>query len=91
MVAMMFGGAYFAYMIALMVDVVTKKDANQNLFNERIDAVRSYCNAQDLPRNLQLRVVKYFKHLLRTKSAFDEGKLLYVRYPGHRRCMTRLH
>ena len=84
MVAMMFGGAYFAYMIALMVDVVTKKDANQNLFNERIDGVRSYCNAQDLPRNLQLRVVKYYKHLLRTKSAFDEGKLLYDLSPSLR-------
>ena len=76
MVAMMLGGAYFAYMIALMTDVVTKQDPNQTAFNEKIEGVRAYCVAMQLPRDLQVRVVKFYKHAMRERSAFDGGALL---------------
>ena len=55
-VCMVLGGAYFGYMIALMVEVVAKQDANKALFNERVDGARSWTEARNLPRDLQLRV-----------------------------------
>ena len=59
--AMAIGGAYFGYMIALMSALVSKKDANTLAYEEKIECVRSYVQKRELPRDLQIRVIKYFK------------------------------
>ena len=56
--AMAVGGAYFGYMIALMSALVSKKDANTIAYQEKIECVRSYVQKRELPRDLQIRVIK---------------------------------
>ena len=75
-VSMIIGGAYFGYMIALMSALVSKQDANTTLYREKIDAVRSYVRSRHLPKDLQIRVVRYFKHFMKVRSAFPESQII---------------
>ena len=75
-VSMIIGGAYFGYMIALMSALVSKQDANTTLYREKIDAVRSYVRSRHLPKDLQIRVVRYFKHFMHKRSAFPESQII---------------
>ena len=60
--------------LAQMTDVVTKSDPNQTAFNERLEGVRAYCVAMRLPRDLQVRVLKSYKHVMRERSAAAQAR-----------------
>lgn len=42
----------------------------------QMDAIVSYMKSRNLPRELQMRIRRYYKHYLEKKTAFDEGSIL---------------
>ena len=73
-VAMAMGCAYFSYMVALMVDMVSKVDPNQTLCDEKVEALRSWSAARGLPVRVRERLEESLAYTLKCRSAFDEGK-----------------
>ena len=41
-----------------------------------MDAIVSYMKSRNLPKELQMRIRKYYKHYLEKKTAFDESSML---------------
>jgi len=74
--SMIVGGAYFGYMIALMSALVSKEDHAQSTYRGKINAVRMYVIKRRLPEDLQLRVCRYYKHVLSHEKMFDEAHIL---------------
>jgi len=75
-IGMLLGGGYFGYIIATMASLVSKLDASTAAYHNKMDAIVSYMKSRNLPRELQMRIRKYYKHYLEKKTAFDESRML---------------
>ena len=75
-IGMLLGGGYFGYIIATMASLVSKLDASTAAYHNKMDAIVSYMKSRNLPKELQMRIRKYYKHYLEKKTAFDESAML---------------
>ena len=73
---MSLGGVCYSFIIASMASIVTTMDANEMLFNEKMDCVSSYMGKHDFPHILFRRVRRYYKHLYQQRTAVDETEIL---------------
>lgn len=76
------GGFMYAYVISSLTSIVTMEDANAKHTRERLDAVASYINKMELPKDLGRRVRRYFR--ARKAEAMDEGTILMDLSPALR-------
>lgn len=73
---MVFGGCFYAYVIATLSSIVTNQDANQRLVSERMDSIQSFMRIRRFPKQLMRRVRKYYRHYYEMKSALHESAIL---------------
>ena len=51
-------------------------DANERLFNEKMDCVASYMHKHMFPQDLFKNVRRYYKHYDSQRTALDESEIL---------------
>jgi len=73
---MVFGGAFYAYVIATLSSIVTNQDANQRLISEKMDSIMTYMRVRKFPKQLFRRVRNYYKHYYNMKTALNESSIL---------------
>ena len=73
---MIVGAGFFGFILANMANLVSKLDAHAQRYHDKMDAMRSYMKNRNLPKELQQRIQRYYKHYLDQKTAFDERELL---------------
>ena len=64
------------YIIASMASLVQKIDANQQHYIEKMEKVKSYMVHRKIPKELQLRIRRYYKHYFSKVSALDEQTIM---------------
>eukprot|EP00947_MAST-08B_sp_MAST-8B-sp1_P001044 g1044.t1 len=74
--AMIVGGGYFGYIIASMASLVQKIDANQQHYRDKMEKVKSYMTHRKIPKDLQMRIRRYYKHYFSKVSALDEKTIM---------------
>ncbi|GBG29142.1 Potassium voltage-gated channel protein eag [Hondaea fermentalgiana] len=76
LVTMIFGGGFYAYVIATLSSIVTNQDANQRMVTERMENIQTYMRIRKFPKQLARRVRKYYKHYYEMKTALNESTIL---------------
>ena len=51
-------------------------EASKKLYRDKIAEVRSYVKSRSLPKDLQRRVVRYYKHFMQKRTPFKEAAIL---------------
>lgn len=74
--AMLMGGGYFGYVIAKFSLLVTNLNAHNKIYREKMEAISAYMKNRKLPRELQGRIRRYYRHYLEQRTAFDEAEIL---------------
>jgi CRP-like cAMP-binding protein len=59
-----------------MASLVQKIDANQQHYIEKMEKVKSYMVHRKIPKELQLRIRRYYKHYFSKVSALDEQTIM---------------
>ena len=75
-VALLLGALVFGYMLSSIGSLVAALDRNAALSEDKLDAIKEYMRWRRLPRELTVRVRRYYEHFLNSKTAFDEGDIL---------------
>jgi len=80
----LFGGGFYAYIIATLSSVVTNSDANKRLINERMDSINAYMTVRKFPLSLARKVRRYYRHYFELRTALDESNILQDLSPSIR-------
>ena len=75
-IVMIFGGAYYGYVIATMSSLVRSIDQNASLYNKKLDGVSSYMVRKRFPKLLKRRIRMYYKSYFEIQTAVDEKAIL---------------
>ena len=59
-----------------MTSLMTQVDANSRAYYERMEMILSYMKEREFPKELSLRVQRYYKMLLSKKTSLDESAIL---------------
>ncbi|MBN2385213.1 ion transporter [bacterium] len=73
---MIVGVAVFAYFIGNIASMISKIDAGQALFQERMDGVKEYLQYRKLPLVIRQRILNYYEFLWSRTKGFDERAFL---------------
>jgi len=74
--ALLVGAISFAYMLGDIGVLLGTIDRQAALVEEEIDAIKDYIQWRQLPRDLGLRVKRYYAHFYSKRSVFDETRIL---------------
>lgn len=74
--ALLIGALVFGYMLSTIGTLVASLDRQAALSEDRMDAIKEYMRFRKLPRELVVRVRRYYEYHLERKTAFDENAIL---------------
>ena len=74
--ALLMGALVFGYMISSIASLVKALDRQGGLTEERMDEIKEYMRWRKLPRELMVRMRKYYENYYDTCTAFDEHAIL---------------
>ena len=74
--ALLIGSLTFAYILGDIGSLMQSLDRQNVLINERIDSVKEYLRWRGIPRDLGIRVRRYYEHFFTQRAIFDEGSIL---------------
>ena len=80
-VALLLGSLVFAYILGVIASLLQTYDRQSMLVGERIDAVKDYSRFRSLPRELSVRVRRYYEHYYTQRPIFDEASILETLNP----------
>jgi CRP-like cAMP-binding protein len=75
--SLVFGGAFYGYMIAKLSSTIATQDRNAAAYAERMDQVRAWLYYHtDLPPTLRRKIKRYFQKALTQKAAIDDTAII---------------
>jgi len=80
--ALILGSLLFAYMLGEVGSLIATMDYQASLVNEKMSSVKEYTRWRTLPRELAVRVHKYYEHYYTKQPVFDEQDILSGLSPG---------
>lgn len=84
LVALLLGALVFGFMLSSIGSLVAALDRQAALSEERMDEVKEYMRWCKMPRDLMLRMNKYYLYYYQRKTIFDEQSILGNLSPGLR-------
>lgn len=75
-VAMLIGAVAFAYTVGDIGALIVTLDRQAALVEEKMDAVKEYLGWRGIPRQLAIRVRRYYEHYYAYRTVFDEESIL---------------
>ena len=82
--ALLVGALVFGFMLSSIGSLVQALDRQAALSEERMDEVKEYMRWRKLPRDLMIRMQRYYAYYYSRKTAFDEKAILGNLTPGLR-------
>ena len=74
--ALLIGAIVFGYMLSSIGSLVSALDRQAALSEEKMDAIKEYMRWRRLPRDLTIRMRRYYEYYYDKKTAFDEIAIL---------------
>ncbi len=74
--ALLTGALVFGYMLSSIGSLVQAIDRQSALVEEKMDGIKEYMVFRKLPRDLTVRMRKYYEYYYSRKTAFDEAEIL---------------
>jgi CRP-like cAMP-binding protein len=74
--ALLIGALVFGFMLSSIGSLVAAVDRQAALSEERMDEVKEYMRWRKLPRDLVMRMRRYYTYYYSRKTAFDESAIL---------------
>jgi CRP-like cAMP-binding protein len=87
---MLIGAMMFGYMMSTIGSMVTTMDKQASLVEDKMDAVKEWMMSRNIPRQLNVRVRKYYEHFYTKRSAFDEEDIVRGLTPALRSEVTAI-
>jgi len=87
--ALLMGALVFGYMISSIASLVKALDRQGGLTEERMDEIKEYMRWRKLPRELTVRMRRYYENYYDTCTAFDEKAILGNLTPSMRMEVVR--
>lgn len=75
-IALILGSLIFAYMLGEVGALIATMDYQASLVTEKMGSVKEYTRWRSLPRELAVRVHKYYEHYYTKQPVFDEQLIL---------------
>ena len=75
-VALLLGALIFAYILGDIGSLLQTLDRQTLLVNERMDAVKEYLQWRGIPKELGVRVRRYYEHYYTQRAIFDESTII---------------
>lgn len=75
-VSLLIGALVFGYMLSSIGSLVSALDRQAALSEEKMDAIKEYMRWRHLPRDLTIRMRRYYEYYYEKKTAFDELAIL---------------
>jgi len=82
--ALLVGALVFGYMLSSIGSLVAAIDRQAALSEEKMDEVKEYMRWRRLPRDLVMRMRRYYTYYYSRKTAFDESQILGALTPALR-------
>jgi CRP-like cAMP-binding protein len=82
--ALLLGALVFGYMLSTIGSLVSAIDKQAALSEEKMDEIKEYMRWRRLPRDLVIRMRRYYTYYYSRKTAFDEDSILRGLTPGLR-------
>lgn len=78
MMTMIMSSGVFAYTVGSIGSLISKQNASENSYREKVVAVNSYMKKKRLPKDLQFRVRRYLDYIweVKKKQRLDEKQVL---------------
>ena len=76
MFVQLLGIGAFGYLIAHVVGIVSKKDPVETQYSENVELLSATLKHRSLPRNLQSRIMNYYRYMRKEKIGYDESAFL---------------
>ena len=73
---MMFGGAFYGFIIASLASLLASWDINKTVLEGKMDGITNYMKIRKFPRQLYRKVRSYYRHYYNKKTALDEQAIL---------------
>ena len=80
--ALLLGSLVFAYILGDIGSLLQTMDRQAALVEEKMDSVKEYLGWRDVPRDLGIRVKRYYEHYLEKRAVFDESAILHELSPN---------
>ncbi|OQS06854.1 tetrameric potassium-selective cyclic nucleotide gated channel-like [Thraustotheca clavata] len=74
--AMMIGASVFGFVIGNISSLLDSMDTRAAVYQLKMMALKEYIRTHKLPKELRIRLSKYFEHYLARASLFDESSIL---------------
>jgi hypothetical protein len=77
MVAMVFGGAFYGYIIGSCTSVISDTDLNTRTYYDRLNLIVSWLDMhEEIPRVLRRKIRQHFKEYLGAQTAIDDAAVI---------------
>ena len=73
---MLFGGAFYGFIIASLAALLSSWDINKTKFDEKMDSISNYMKVRKFPAFLSRKVKSYYRHYYNKRTALDERAIL---------------
>ena len=73
---MMFGGAFYGFIIASLASLLASWDINKTKLEAKMDSITNYMKVRKFPSHLYRKVRAYYRHYYAKKTALDEQAIL---------------
>lgn len=74
--SLLVGGFTFAMLIGEIGTTVASMDQQASLVNEKMEAIKEYLIWRKVPKNLRIRIRRYYEHYYTREPVFDEDTIL---------------
>jgi CRP-like cAMP-binding protein len=74
--ALLIGALVFGYMLSSIGSLVAALDRQAALSEEKMDGIKEYMRWRKFPRELTVRIRRYYEYFYERKTAFDEASIL---------------
>jgi CRP-like cAMP-binding protein len=74
--ALLIGALVFGYMLSSIGSMIAALDRQAALSEEKMDAIKEYMRWRKFPRELTVRMRRYYEYFYERKTAFDEAEIL---------------
>ena len=73
---MLFGGAFYGFIIASLAALLSSWDINKTKFDEKMDSISNYMKVRKFPAFLSRKIKAYYRHYYNKRTALDERAIL---------------
>ena len=75
-VSLLLGALVFGYMLSSIASLVAALDRQAAISEEKMDEIKEYMRWRKLPRDLSVRMRRYYENVYSGAAVFDEGAIL---------------